>query len=73
MTLCPGVAHLLPPEVISSLCSEHLMLTLPHSLSLSICKRLQAPDGSSGCGGNVILPSKGTPHLCFATCPLTLL
>ena len=41
MTMCPGVAHLLPPELISSLCSEHLMLTLPHSLSFP----LQAPLG----------------------------
>ena len=61
MTLCPGVAHLLPPEVISSLCSEHLMLTLPHSLSLSLCQRLQAPDGSCGWGETDIPPSKGLP------------
>ena len=47
MPVCPGVAPLLPPELISSLCSEHLMLTLPHSLFLSLCKHLQAPDG--GC------------------------
>ena len=52
MTTCPGMAHLLPPEVISSLWSEHLMLTLPHSLSLSLCQHLQAPDGSCGCGGD---------------------
>ena len=52
MTICPGVAHLLPAELISSLCSEHLMLTLPHSLSLSLCQHLQAPDGSCGCGGD---------------------
>lgn len=50
MTMCPGVAPLLPPELISSLCSEHLMLTVPHSLSLSLCKRLQAPDGACGWG-----------------------
>ena len=33
MTVCPGVAPLLPPELVSSLCSEPLMLILPHSLS----------------------------------------
>ena len=60
MTLCPGVAHLLPPEVISSLCSERLMLTLPHSLSLSLCQHLQDPMGVVG-GGIVIPPSKGLP------------
>ena len=44
MPVCPGVAPLLPPELISSLCSEPLMLILPHSLFLSLSKRIQAPD-----------------------------
>lgn len=63
MTMCPGVAPLLPPELISSLCSEHLMLTLPHSLSLSLCKCFQAQIGVVG-GGIVMPPFKGLP-ICF--------
>ena len=50
MTMCPGVAPLLPPELISSPYSEHLMLILPHCLFFSLCKRLQAPVGACGWG-----------------------
>ena len=50
MPVCPGVAPLLPPELISSLCSEPLMLILPHSLFLSLSKRLEAPVGACGWG-----------------------
>ena len=66
MPVCPGVAPLLPPELVSSLCSEPLMLTLPHSLPFALQVHT-GPRVGLLVGGLSCLPLRGLP-ICFSQC-----